>query len=192
MSLFPIDDDPIPDIPGLQYVLEYISPAEEAELCRAIDAMPWDTAWERRRQPYGSGYGGSRGEGVANIPIPDWGRKLADRIYNNGYGERPFDQMLVNEYEPGQGIALHCDYDPYDRTVVSLSLRSACVMDFRRVADGVRRSLLLAPRSLLVLSDEARYEWEHGIARRKSDVIGGVRIPRRRRLSVTYRTLKTD
>src|SRR5690242_20952411 len=28
----------------------------------AIDREPWDTAWERRRQPYGAGYGKSRGK----------------------------------------------------------------------------------------------------------------------------------
>jgi alkylated DNA repair dioxygenase AlkB len=29
--------------------------------------------------------------------------------------------------------------------------------------------LLLERRSLIVLSDEARYDWEHGIAARKKD-----------------------
>ena len=98
--------------------------------------------------------------------------------------------MLVNEYLPGQGIALHRDYEPFDRTVVSLSLLSACVMDFRHVKSGRLESLLLEPRSLLVLSDEARYEWEHGIAPRKNDRWEGVTIPRARRLSVTFRLLK--
>jgi alkylated DNA repair dioxygenase AlkB len=98
--------------------------------------------------------------------------------------------MLVNEYLPRQGIALHRDYDPFDKTVASISLISSCVMDFRRVADGERVALLLAPRSLLVLSDEARYEWEHGIARRKNDRWNGETMPRSRRLSITFRRLK--
>jgi alkylated DNA repair dioxygenase AlkB len=100
--------------------------------------------------------------------------------------------MLVNEYQPGQGIALHRDYEPYDRTVVSVSLLNGCVMDFRRLVDGHRESLWLAPCSMLILSDEARYEWEHGIARRKSDVLDGLRTPRARRLSVTFRTVKQN
>jgi alkylated DNA repair dioxygenase AlkB len=98
--------------------------------------------------------------------------------------------MLVNEYLPGQGIALHRDYDPFDATVASISLISPCVMDFRRVADGERVAWLLAPRSLLVLSDEARYQWEHGIARRKNDRWNGRTFPRSRRLSITFRRLK--
>jgi alkylated DNA repair dioxygenase AlkB len=98
--------------------------------------------------------------------------------------------MLVNEYEPGQGIALHRDYDPFDRTIVSLSLLAPAVMDFSHAADGRRESLLLEPRSLLILRDEARYDWQHGIARRKTDRWQGERIPRSRRLSVTFRLLK--
>lgn len=55
---------------------------------------------------------------------------------------------------------------------------------------GEQHSLLLEPRSLLVLSDEARYQWQHGIARRKNDRWHGVVIPLARRLSITFRALK--
>jgi alkylated DNA repair dioxygenase AlkB len=63
-------------------------------------------------------------------------------------------------------------------------------MDFRHAETGERASLLLERRSLLVLSDEARYEWEHGIARRKNDHWQGIVLPRARRLSVTFRLFK--
>jgi alkylated DNA repair dioxygenase AlkB len=188
--LFPVapDEPSLPSIPGLRYVPDYISKEQEIALRVAIDLLPWDTSWDRRRQPYGGAYGVKR---KAAPPLPDWGRLLAERMFREHLTERPFDQMLVNEYEPGQGIAMHRDYEPYDRTVASLSLLSACVMDFRRPADGRRESLRLEPRSLLVLSDEARYGWEHGIARRKSDAWGGLRWARSRRLSITFRSLKT-
>jgi alkylated DNA repair dioxygenase AlkB len=96
----------------------------------------------------------------------------------------------VNEYYPGQGIALHCDYEPFDRTVVSISLLSPCVMDFRHVESGRRESMLLERCSLLILSDEARYDWQHGIARRKSDRWNGRRLVRARRVSITFRRLR--
>src|SRR5688500_5462108 len=187
--LFPIgvDAQDIPNIPGLTYLPDYVTEQKELELVAEIDRQPWDTAWERRRQPYGGAYG--RGKGPAPA-IPLWGRALADRMHKEGLSERPFDHMLVNEYEPAQGIALHRDYDPFDRTVASLGLLADCVMDFRRPADGSRESLLLQRRSLLVLSDQARYEWEHGIARRKNDRWQGILIPRARRLSVTFRLVK--
>jgi alkylated DNA repair dioxygenase AlkB len=177
----------IPPIPGLSLRRNYIGESTEGGLVALIDAMPWDTSWDRRRQLYGYAYG--RGQ-PAPPPIPSWGIDLAERMFADQISERPFDQMLVNEYLPGQGITLHRDYEPFDRTVVSLSLLSDCVMDFRRVADGQRESLLLERRSLLVLSDAARYEWEHGIARRKTDRWLGVPLRRGRRLSVTFRLSK--
>jgi alkylated DNA repair dioxygenase AlkB len=64
------------------------------------------------------------------------------------------------------------------------------MMDFRHTGDGRQASLLLEPRSLLILSDEARYQWQHGIARRKNDRWRDVRVPRGRRLSVTFRLRK--
>jgi alkylated DNA repair dioxygenase AlkB len=192
VSLFPTEPFPaaphIPPIPGLKYLPNYITPAEEQAIVAAIDAAPWDVTWDRRRQPYGARYGRTPSE--APPPIPAWGRALADRLHRESVVDRPFDHMLINEYLPGQGIALHRDYDPFDRTVVSLSLLSACVMDFRRPSDNRRESILLEPRSLLILTDEARYDWQHGIARRKSDRWQTQRLHRSRRLSVTFRALK--
>lgn len=189
MFLFPIDvdRDDVPPIPGLSYRREYITPSEEAMLVAMIDAAEWDLAWERRRQLYGATYG--PGEGTERS-IPQWGLDLATRMHRDGVCDRPFDQMLINEYQPGQGIALHSDYEPFDRTVVSLSLLSPVLMEFRNPTDGRRAALLLEPRSLLVLSDEARYVWQHGIARRKNDRWHGRPVPRRRRLSVTFRLRK--
>ncbi len=181
-SLFPCENA-IPSIPGLAYIPDYIDEPEQRRLAAAIDQMPWDARWQRRIQPYGGVYG----RGGSAPPIPDWGRRLALKLRADGITATLFDQMLVNEYLPGQGIALHRDYEPYDRTVVSLSLLSPYLMDFREPATGRMESILLEPRSLLVLSDAARYEWRHGIARRKSDVWQGVRIDRGRRLSVTFR-----
>lgn len=60
-------------------------------------------------------------------------------------------------------------------------------MVFRQRRTGERRSLVLAPRSLLILSGEARYDWTHEIPARKSDVIEGMRQPRARRVSLTFR-----
>ena len=184
-TLFPPEVDPsdVPPIPGLVYLPNYLDEADEQSLVEAIDRGPWNTEWQRRRQPYGSSYG----KGGSAPPIPEWGLRLAERLFDDGITPVPFDQMLVNEYQPGQGISLHRDYAPFGRTVVSLSLLSPCVMDFRRAADNARERLLLERRSLIALSDEARYEWEHGIAARKKDVWHGLPVERGRRLSVTFR-----
>lgn len=188
-SLFPsvVEAEDIPAIPGLRYLRDYISAREEMELAAAIDLEPWNSTWKRRRQLYGWSYG--RGDEPVR-PIPAWGLRLAKCMHDDRISDRPFNQMLINEYLPGQGISLHRDYKPFDRTVVSLSLLSPCVMDFRHATNERRESLLLERRSLLVLSDEARYEWQHGIAPRKKDRWHGGVIERGRRLSVTFRLAK--
>ena len=183
--LFPDEPEELPPIPGLTYIPEFVTGTEEAELVTAIDAGHWDTTWDRRRQSYGKSYG-RKGPAAS---MPAWGRMLADQICASGHTPHPFDQMLVNEYLPGQGIAMHSDYAPFDRTVASVSLLSPCVMDFDHPASASRHSLLLEPRSLLVMTDEARYEWRHGIARRKRDRWQGSPLLRRRRISVTFRRL---
>jgi alkylated DNA repair dioxygenase AlkB len=184
-SLFPISvaTEDVPPIPGLRYVPHYVSSADEAAFVAAINRAPWNTEWNRRRQSYGSSYGSSR----RTLPIPKWGLQLAQRLFEDGVTPVPFDHMLVNEYEPGQGIAMHRDYAPFGATVVSISLLSPCVMDFRQIEPPCKEQLLLERHSLLVLSDTARYEWQHGIAARKTDIWNGIRIQRSRRLSITFR-----
>src|SRR3954453_4712881 len=104
-----------PGISGLSYYSNYITSKQEGALVSAIDAQPWDTTWKRRRQPYGQSYGK---QAEAQPAIPQWAEFLIERLVSEGTSEMPFDQMLVNEYFPGQGIAMHRDYEPFDKTVV--------------------------------------------------------------------------
>ena len=190
-SLFPLQVEPedIPQVRGLNYLPEYISHSEEQHFVAQIDAGAWDTSWQRRRQSFGETYGKRP---AVSRELPSWAIPLIERFQHDGLSERLFDQLLINEYMPGQGIAPHCDYAPFDRTVASLSLLSACVMDFRQTATDRRHALLLEPRSLLVLSDDARYDWTHGIARRQTDCWHNIRFPRERRLSATFRLRKRE
>lgn len=56
------------------------------------------------------------------------------------------------------------------------------------LANGdLTKRYLLQPRSLLILSDEARYLWKHGIMPRKHDLYDGYVIERKRRVSLTFR-----
>lgn len=62
-------------------------------------------------------------------------------------------------------------------------------MDFTDPGDGTRLAVALAPDSLLVMAGPARYAWRHAIAARKSDPGPAGRVPRGRRVSVTFRTV---
>ncbi|XP_067000692.2 alkylated DNA repair protein alkB homolog 8 isoform X2 [Anabrus simplex] len=105
------------------------------------------------------------------------------------------DQLTVNQYLPGQGIPPHVDtHSAFEDAILSLSLGSSVVMDFRH-KDGRHIPVLLPRRSLLVMSGEARYSWSHGITPRKLDVVptlkGGLTVQKRGiRTSFTFRWVR--
>lgn len=112
---------------------------------------------------------------------------LAMRLHREGLFSALPDQAIINEYLPGQGISAHIDCVPcFGKEIASLSLSSACVMEFTHPHHN-RQTKVLEPRSLFVLSGAARYEWQHSIPARKSDVIGNIKINRSRRVSITFR-----
>lgn len=178
-------DPVIPAIPGLTYIPDFITQEEHDRLLRYIDAARWSTEWKRRVQPYGESYGSLHSLNAK--PIPVWGMELVAQLYREGHTDFLCDQLLVNEYLPGQGISPHVDYNSFDRTVASLSLGSACIMDFEHVETGEKHQLWLEPRSILIMDGEARYQWMHGIAPRKKDVWNGAPFTRGRRVSITFR-----
>ena len=120
--------------------------------------------------------------------LPEWLRGLAHRLNREGFFSQVPDQVIVNEYEPGQGIAPHIDCEPcFEDTIVSISLGSQCIMDFYAIETDTVIQQPLQQRSMICIKDEARYNWKHGIAPRKSDVIDDERIARHRRISLTFR-----
>jgi alkylated DNA repair dioxygenase AlkB len=137
-------------------------------------------------QVYGLGYG--EGETRPAPPLPPRIAELGRRLHRDGLIEREPENAVVNEYVAGIGIAPHRDYGAFGPTVVGVSLGSWCVMDLVDPESDARHAVTLPPRSALVIGGEARSRWKHGIAARKNDVIDGIRVPRARRLSVTYRT----
>ena len=99
--------------------------------------------------------------------------------------------VQVNEYSPGVGLSPHIDtHSAFEDLIFSLSLAGPCIMEFRKYENGdwlprvgssavtkigspeddsnfLRRAIYLPPRSLLLLSGEARYAWHHYIPHHK-------------------------
>ncbi|MBS0235755.1 MAG: alpha-ketoglutarate-dependent dioxygenase AlkB [Proteobacteria bacterium] len=175
-------------IPGLTYIPEYITREQENELISVIDQQIWDYTLKRRVQHYGYQYNyrtKAAPEHSYKGILPLWLADLAADLRHRSIFPVDPDQVIINEYLPGQGIALHVDHVDYFTDVVcSLSLGSACVMDFNH---DTTHSLLLDPRSLLILKGEARYLWKHGISKRRYDGYNGGIVARRRRISLTFR-----
>jgi len=189
LSFFP---DEWPD--GLTYLESYISEDEADRLVQEIDAAPWRTDLKRRVQHYGYRYDykarQARQEDYLG-PLPELFHKLAERLTAEGYFQAIPDQVIINEYQPGQGISAHIDCQPcFGETIASVSLLSACVMRFASQIASQQMELHFQPASLLVLKGDARHMWTHAIPPRKTDVIEGQKHVRSRRISLTFRTMK--
>ena len=185
--LFNIPPEAVPDIPGLEYLPNFISVDEERALIKAIDGQPWLNDLKRRVQHYGYKYDYKARAVTPDSylgPLPEWLEPVTRKL--------PFqpDQAIVNEYEPGQGISAHIDCVPcFGTMIASLSLGSGAVMQFTNCNE--KQEIYLEPRSLIVLSGEARFRWTHAIPARKSDIVNGLKFDRSRRLSLTFRTVLT-
>ncbi|XP_059295083.1 uncharacterized protein LOC132048188 isoform X1 [Lycium ferocissimum] len=109
-----------------------------------------------------------------------------------------FDQLIVNMYQPGEGICPHVDLMRFEDGIAIVSLESSCVMHFSRVKSETCKAqdpqqkvpVLLTPGCLILMWGEARYLWKHEINRKPGfQIWEGQEIDQNRRISVTLRKL---
>lgn len=177
--------------PGIVYFDGFLSPEEEAAVTDRLDAGAWSTELKRRVQHFGYRYDYKARAVTADAylgPLPPWLGVFAERLVTAGSCRDLPDQVIANEYLPGQGISAHVDCVPcFDDTIVSVSLLSTCEMVFRDLRGSAACGVLLQPRSGVLLRDAGRYGWTHEIPARKSDIVNGVKTARSRRISLTFR-----
>ena len=121
--------------------------------------------------------------------LPAWLSRLAHKIYDEtGLFDRVPEQVIVNGYLPGQGIATHIDHPGFGPAVCTISLLDDWEMDFSEDWKN-KTPALLQHGSCALLSGDSRSVWQHGIAPRKTELLACGRRTRRRRLSLTFRTV---
>lgn len=177
-------------VPGLYLVKDFITENEEENLIRLLDSKPWLTVLKRRVQQYGRSYDYSRKVLGTAPAIPQELKNLGSKIPH--FDKEP-DQVIVNEYKPGQGILAHTDhYRHFGPVVASISLGHEVPMIFRN--DDEEVTVFLPRRSVVILTGDARRVWTHEIpARRKDNLPGAERVvERNRRISITYRTVVSE
>jgi alkylated DNA repair dioxygenase AlkB len=177
-------------VPGLRLVFNAVSQSTADDLLEAVNKQPWSTDLRRRVQHYGYKYN-YRERSVHQDdylgPLPEWSRPALGAVER--FFDRTPDQMIVNEYKPGQGIGAHIDCVPcFGPVVASLSLGSGTTIRLRRGVDSI--DVYLPKRSLLVLTGDARYHWLHSIAPVETDYVDGSVVARGTRVSLTLRTVK--
>jgi alkylated DNA repair dioxygenase AlkB len=190
-NLDPKSDFIVPEIPGLKHIADYITTQEQNQLLEIIDQQEWSTQLKRRVQHYGYRYEYKKRTLVSASylgELPNWAEQLGQRLVRDRVTPTPPDQLIINEYLPGQGITNHVDCVPcFGNTIISLSLGSSCVMNFTHPPTQTTIPFLLSPGSLIILQGVARYQWQHGIYPRKKDKYQGRELVRSRRVSLTFR-----
>jgi alkylated DNA repair dioxygenase AlkB len=171
---------------GLQYEQDFITASQEQQLITHIRELPLapfqfgEFEGKRRVAYFGASYDFTHQRLASADPMPAWLMPLATKVENfSGLQPRDIAHALVTEYDIGAGIGWHRDKKEFG-LVFGVSLGSPCPFRFRRKAGArwVRFTLDAQPRSLYVMSGEARYDWEHSIA-----PVGA------QRYSITFRTI---
>ncbi|XP_005106234.1 alpha-ketoglutarate-dependent dioxygenase alkB homolog 6 isoform X2 [Aplysia californica] len=186
---------------SVYYIPNFISADEEQFLLNKVYSAPkpkWTQLSHRKLQNWG---GIPLQKGMVAEPLPTWLKTYADKIHELGvFEDRCPNHVLVNEYLAGQGIMPHEDGPVFYPTVSTISLGSHTLLDFyyhltntgnsapsdskdnpsceTSASEAVSSfkdrhflSVLLEPRSLVLVCDEMYKVHLHGIDERTCDVI---------------------
>ena len=103
-------------VPGLTFCENFLTPDEQAECVDHVDSAvnEWRNDLSRRVQHYGWRYDYKARAITPDMHIgalPGWLEYLAQKLYDEtGLFDWVPEQVIVNEYLPGQGIATHIDH----------------------------------------------------------------------------------
>lgn len=200
-------------LPTVYYIPDFISEEEESFLLQQVYKSPrtkWTQLSGRRLQNWG---GLPHHRGMLAEEMPDWLQTYCQKISSLGaFSGKTANHVLVNEYKQGEGIMPHEDGPLYHPTVTTISLGSHTLLDFyspvssqegaspQTEDDRYLFSLLVKPRSLLILQEEMYKILLHGIQPCTTDTVTdkvvnlsaagaqlGQTLTRGNRVSLTFR-----
>lgn len=204
------------------YVPNFIATNEEQHIAEEIQKMPpskWTNLTHRRLLSLPSPLTGTARDTLIAASLPGFLVKpIASRLQSMGLFSQSShggpNHVLVNEYQPGQGIMPHEDGPAYYPLTATVSLGSHTVLEiYKKNQQGEREpsptwKILQEPRSLLVTSEDMYVNTLHSIADIEVDVDLGPatitnwhvledkrpyesgRFERRTRISLTYRDVQ--
>jgi len=190
-------------LPGLEIHQLIDDPVFQNKLFKLVDVFDEKQPLTRKTRQYGYEYDYKSRESHKDKKLkkslhdtPQQLSCISDVIYKYSLMRQKANQIIINRYEPGEGIAAHRDHIRYfTGDIATLSLGSAYVMRFRPHPENTLEDpskfydVLLPIGSLAVMKDHARNLWTHEIIGKKSDTINGVTTKRDTRISITFRTV---
>ncbi|XP_055705725.1 alpha-ketoglutarate-dependent dioxygenase alkB homolog 6 [Phlebotomus papatasi] len=190
------------------YIPNFITSDEEKFILASVAAAPkpkWTQLLNRRLINYG---GVPHKNGMIAEEMPRWLQTFVEKINNLGVlGDKKANHVLVNEYLPGQGIMPHTDGPLFHPVISTISCGSHTILRLQKTTvevpeESEMQDILVEPRSLLLIKDDAYHDHMHSIEERLEDVIDdrvmnlslcenthepGTVLTRNRRISLTIR-----
>jgi alkylated DNA repair dioxygenase AlkB len=171
---------------GFSYQQEFLSVREEAELLsqlRELDFHAFDFHGykaKRRIVEYGVEYDFSSRRATATRPIPTFLNPYKERVARwAGLTAKEIAEAVITEYPKGAPIGWHRDVPQFE-SIVGISLKSTSRLRFKPYkSEGKILSVMLQPRSVYLISNAARWEYQHSIP-----------AVMKLRYSITFRTLR--
>jgi alkylated DNA repair dioxygenase AlkB len=181
-------------VPGLFLYPDFIDEIREEQLLEEIEQQKWVVDYSRRLQYYGYRNELEKPYDLISfpVPIPPQIYQLSQELSEQNVLLYQPDQVIINEYAPGEGIKPHKDRNYYENQICGVNLGSGCIMKFIKGKNLEIIDVEIPRRSLYVMQDDARKKWNHGIPPRKKDIINGSVQHRERRVSITYRKVKPE
>jgi len=198
----------ITSVKGLYYQNNVLTKERSSNIISCLDKEGWTPVGSikinekvepikgNRRivQHFGYYYDYKDGSTVKKAPnFPDYIKELAEMLTQKCKEQGLiddsyiFNQCIVNNYFPGEGIGLHTDSLKFGKVIGCYTLGSGSLMKFTNKENN--SELYTENGSLYVMSSDARYKWLHQMEQRKSDEVDGMKIPRGRRISITFRNV---
>lgn len=175
---------------GFSYYPDFLDMEEEARLVEVISQLELHPlifqGFEAKRkvESYGYDYNFDTRAISPGKPVPQGLLSLIEKAAAwVAVPPSAFGEVLVTEYPPGSVINWHRDAPPFD-FIVGISLLTDCVFKLRpynKTRQSKKSTITtdVKRRSLYIIKDEARAEWEHSISPVKET-----------RYSITLRTLR--
>jgi hypothetical protein len=170
---------------GLQLLPQFVTARDHDEIHAWLEAeVRWSGRGLREIPPY-------QGYPNRETPLPDWARRLGERLHAMRIFQDLPNQIWVLRYKTGIGTYFHIDKDWTGDVIAGLTVRSTRVLELIPLRGSRRVRVLLHPGDLYVLSGETRHRWKHGIPFTARDQFRGITYERTDGYSVTWRCLNS-
>lgn len=161
----------VENISGLWYIPNYLTEKEINSFKKKIDTeinfSHLGNTKSRRVAHFGYNYSYDQTGLTKASPIPDYLLTLVDpNKINDVLGinliDKPFQQLIINEYKPGQQIAYHTDHPTQFGSVIAcITIGQSVPIKFKK--DTQEKTVDVQEGSLYIMTGESRYSWKHSL-----------------------------